>query len=182
MTEDQFLTDLLERLLEAAHAWSDPSIPSQTLKNSLVEVVDNVGGGIAEGRLYIDQYWAIYVHDGRSAIGLAPLIWFANPQDDPRGTHNLRYSDWRQLTKAEFNYWRRRNREALRNGTPLPMIVRWGGVTGVSGSYFFDNSVGMAGFLPIARNLLAQLYCEYLEDDLGNLLDNPTPDPIVAFI
>lgn len=170
---DTFLTDLLIKLLDAAHDYCEPSIPSDTLRRNLTESVEYVNNGVGYGRLYIDQYWALWVHDGRSTIAKAPLIWFRNPTDDPRLAPNgvlTRYSEWSSLTPQEFRFWAKRNREARRNGTPEPMVVVWTGVKGVVGSFFFDNDVGMAGFLPIARNILDESFREWLEVDLGTLL------------
>lgn len=186
-TEDTFLTNLLIRLLDAAYDYARPGIPSDTLQRNMIRAVEYVRNGQAYGRLYIDPYWAIYVHDGRAGITKAPLIWFRNPNDDPRigggtGVGVLaRYDQWRPLTKQEFKYWAKINRAAERAGLELPMKVTFDGVKEVAGSFFFDNSVGMVGYLPMARNILADEFTSFLERDLGTLLRQQTIPIKVSF-
>lgn len=188
MSQDDMLTRILERLLEAAAAYALPSIPSRTLQDSLEQIVDvNTvlsGYAVAEGRLYLDPYWAVYVHDGRNSIAKAPLIWFDNPTDDPRLVPNgviSRVDEFRSLTKQEFSYWMRRNREAWANGLKGPMNVVWGGVKNVVGSYFFDNNIGMAGFQPIAEQIVSEEFRNYLEEAVPELFEY-VEDPATAFI
>ncbi len=178
---DQMVSRMLDRLLEAGAAWARPSIPSTTLQQSLETIVDDIDDGVAKGRLYIDQYWAIYVHDGRESTSWLsffrdrnkPLIWFRNVNDDPRLAPNgviTRYDEWRPLTKQEFRYWNRRNREAIKYGLPPPMVIHWGDVKAVHGSFFFDNRIGMAGFRPIADNIIREELLNYLSGELKEVL------------
>lgn len=170
---DDLLTRILMRLLDEAYDWSYPRIPSRYLQSEMVKLFHGVGAGYAEGSLYIDAYWAIYLHDGRNGISKAPLVWFRNPEDDPRlGTKGYldRYTEWRSLTDVEWKYWIRQNRLAVKRGQPLPMIVRWYGVAGVTGSYWFDPLIGMAGFRAVADRIVLDELTIWLEDELDPYL------------
>ncbi len=182
--DKEFLMRVLDRLLDEAYDYATPSIPSHTLQTSMIKLVDSVTAQEVTGCLYIDPYWAVYVNDGRQEILKAPLIWFRNVRDDPR--LNLqgvisRFAEWRNLTKEEFRYWSARNREAAKNGTPQPMIVAWGGVGPVAGSFFFDNDVGMRGYLPIARKIVEDETLAFIETELGTLL-RPEKNPADGLI
>lgn len=189
MDVDTFLTEVLLKLLDAAHFWATASIPSHTLQRSMTKEVDYVIDGVAEGRLYIDQYWAIYVHDGRDAINKAPLIWFKNPNDDPRltlGYAPTRANEFKSfgLSPRDLRKWLNINSALRKAGwreEDLPMQVRWTGVGNVAGSFFFDNDVGMRDFLPIAKKIIQDEFLAWFEISLGTLL-RPETNPAYGTI
>lgn len=183
MSQDEFLNDLLSKLLDEALIHALPGIPSKTLQANLEQKFYAPG----YGALYLDAYWAILLHDGRNKISKAPLIWFRNPADDPRLSRSgkfdpylTRYADYLgRMSDSEWFYWVQQNKKARREGRPLPMIVRWGGVAGVTGSYFFDNDVGMKGFKEKADVIVKREYEAYLQEELKDLMVKVT-DPLTA--
>lgn len=54
------------------------------------------------------QYWAVYYHDGRGPVaprapGIRFLVWFRNPDQDPRNPSGaMRAAEVRRLTAEEF--------------------------------------------------------------------------------
>jgi hypothetical protein len=99
-------------------------------------------------RLYIDHYWAFYVHEGRGpAAGTRRtprnakvFVWFKNPANDPRLAGDpKRFSAIRKLTPAEF-------KDAKAAGQ---LVIQRYISKGVPGSPFFSNDPGggMQGFL-----------------------------------
>lgn len=80
-------------------------------------------------RITWPYYWAAYLHNGRGpmrAKRATHLIYFRNPDDDPRiggpaRNYPRKPSDVRRLTKEEFRYWQRQN--ALAPEGQEPMVV-----------------------------------------------------------
>lgn len=183
MTIDDFLNAVLAKLLDEAAIMALPNIPSKTLQANLEQKIYAPG----YGSLYLDPYWAVLLHDGRNKISKAPLIWFRNPSDDPRLRATGRFDPYLAraadylgpLTQDEWRYWSAQNRLARKEGRPESMIVRWKGVAGVQGSYFFDNDVGMKGFREVADRIVRIEFEKYLQEELKDLLVRVT-DPLTA--
>lgn len=91
----------------------------------------------------VPHYWAVYYHDGRKAARSVRedgfLVWYKNPQDDPRhnGTFPVRASQLRTLQQAGISLERLRAdlesgraviaRSSPRSGAPVagkPFFVR----------------------------------------------------------
>lgn len=129
-------------------------------------------------QLYIPEYWAIYVHDGRRTIdrdlrGNGILVFFRNPNDDPRlrnGKYPERLADLRRLTRAEFLRFSALNREAQRQGRQGPMIVT-NRVRPVRGTFFFDNGRGMNGFRSRANQIGQDKFRSLVRMQFADLLD-----------
>ena len=89
-----------------------PQIPSRTLQAALQLIIDEPE---MEARLFIPHYWAVYLHDGRegfSAPAGKSLIFYANPEDDPRiagTTSPERASATRHLSRKEYEDGLERN-------------------------------------------------------------------------
>ena len=120
-------------------------IGSSTLREAAILIVDGVRGPDASGqaRIVIPHYWAAYYHDGRGAFS-APggrfLVFFADPEDDPRleGGYPVRAEDVRHLTKDEFYSGLAENeRRAALGGEPFMFVVR--SVGPMAGHPFFDQ-------------------------------------------
>lgn len=136
-----------------------------------------------EARIQIPHYWALYVHDGRSApfgaVQAQFLVWFRNPKDDPRlrgGISPVRAKDLRQLTPSEFRYWLARNREADPDGTNprlRPMIVTRQIRTPTQARRFFSNEAGggMQRFPPEARRIIAEEFSGFVRAQMGDLMN-----------
>lgn len=101
------------------------------------------------GQMQIPHYWAVYVHDGRSAP-FGPrrspfLIWFKNPRQDPRlqnGVTPERYDPNRRLTKEQFNEVLRIDAEARRNDRESPVVITTRVRRPTRGTFFFSNAAG----------------------------------------
>jgi hypothetical protein len=100
--------DAVEELLrlygEEELALVRPLIGSTTLRAAARLIVD-AQAGVAS--IFIPHYWAVYYHDGRagfSAAGGRVLVFFADPDDDPRleGGYPERATEIRRLTRDEF--------------------------------------------------------------------------------
>ena len=79
-------------------------IGSSTLRAAARLIVDAQAGTAS---IFIPHYWAVYYHDGRAgftAPGGRVLVFFADPDDDPRleGGYPVRASEIRRLTRDEF--------------------------------------------------------------------------------
>jgi uncharacterized protein YqkB len=62
------------------------------------------------------------------------------------------------------------------------MNVVFKGVAGVAGSYFFDNNMGMAGFRPIADNIVLEVFGEYIAKQMNIVIGNRSRVAAVASI
>lgn len=90
---------MIGKLTRAAYNTARPVVAevSQALADGMEE---RVFGEF--GELHIPHYWAVYVHDGYNGFGPRYkkfLVWFANPEDDPRlaGGPAVRYTDTKFL-------------------------------------------------------------------------------------
>lgn len=164
------LRRVLKKLLDEAEAISRPQIPSKQLQAQLEQIIKDDGIGF----LSISAYWAVYVHDGRAAFGprSPPLIWFRDPNNDPRlinGVTPDRAADLRHLSSSEFRFWARANAITKREGRPLPMIISESIKKDTIGSFFWDNEVGMIGFVDTADGIVAPEWDAYRNTVMADL-------------
>lgn len=138
-----FIERVLTALAAVARRRVLKRIPSETLRRTL-------GVAIVPPRaiLFLQHYWALYVHDGRGSVrprSATWLVWFTDPKDDPRlaGGYPVRLSQVRRLTRAQFLDGLRRNREAAARGTKPFMVVRK--VSGPARGVPFFERLDLAG-------------------------------------
>lgn len=124
----------------------------------------------AGSRIYIDHYWARFVHDGRGEFGPPKgaqfYVWYKDRKEDPRlsasGGYPRRFREVRKLTKEEFVrdkkagklYWF--DKSAGHGRTHV--------TKGVPGSPFFSNAAGggMKGFSKVAGSIVVPRWSTYL--------------------
>ena len=128
---------VLEAVGQQAKARALPLIPSSTLRAALLLIVDE---SIGRGELFIPHYWAVYVQDGHAAFGPKGarfLVFFDDPDDDPRKPNPERFANQRRLKRAEFQEGLERNAERRARGQrPFMFVVRRVGATQPTG--FFE--------------------------------------------
>ncbi len=169
MTRQQFLDRLIAHILPRAARRARLSIPGR-LKGDLQQIILGVG----RGKLYLDPYYALYVHDGRPAqsreqyrnatrggLWKPPFIWFKNPLDDPRlvnGRTPARAANLKHLTKAEFKFALAKNQ----------LNVRWK-VGPTDAQPFFSNRAGggMNGFLAAIQPDLNEIARRHILASIG---------------
>ena len=156
--DDAFTRRLVTKLGRAAIKKARPGIPSRALRKALnLFVLNNL---IA--RMQIPHYWAIYVHDGRGPFSAGSrggpaqfLVWFRNPREDPRlvpsGVTPVRARNRRRLTREQFLRGLEANAEAKELGLPPPMIITRRVTSPSFARKFFDNRIGMRGFVEQAN-------------------------------
>jgi len=159
---DEFQIRLLRKLLAAGRRrarnyilGSGGAHKSRTLAREMQSFIQTTERGF----LYVDPYWAVYFHDGRTSIVGKNLVWFKNPRLDPRrpgGRTPNRARDLRSLTKSEF-------RDAREKG----QIIVTRRVRGVSPTPFFSNRGGMAGFRAEAGRIVQREFRRFLVEQLG---------------
>lgn len=125
-----------EEELEAARAL----IGSATLREALRLIVEPQLAGGGEATLFIPHYWAEFYHDGRDGFSADAgrfLVYFADPDDDPRieGGYPVREADVRHLTREEFYAGLAQN--DLRHPEVFMYVVRSVGPAGAHP--FFDR-------------------------------------------
>jgi hypothetical protein len=102
-------------------------IGSSTLRAALTLVVEPQLG---QASLFLPHYWAEFYHDGRegfSAPGGRFLVYFADPEDDPRieGGYPVRAAEIRRLTRDEFYAGLAENEvRALDGAEPFMFVLR----------------------------------------------------------
>ncbi len=124
----------------------------------------------AGSRIYIDHYWARFVHDGRGTFGPPKgaqfYVWYKDRKEDPRlsasGGYPRRFREVRRLTKEEFVadkkagklYWWDKNA-----GHGRTEVTK-----GVPASPFFSNGAGggMRGFSKKAGSIVAPRWSAYI--------------------
>jgi hypothetical protein len=185
-------TELLKTFLDMGKVWVFPKIPSRQLRAALQAIQIDQSTGI----LWVPHYWAIFAHDGRGpspAIeGSAILVWFRNPEDDPRlpgGRYPVTRSEVRHLTKEQFREWASRNRTIIKeykkrtgktvltsadySSMDLPMIVAKSSPRSrrrVLGVPFFDNrdARGMLGFKEECNAKGKQMVSDFIVKELAS--------------
>lgn len=149
-----------------------PKIDSATLRDALTVIIEKTGQGAYTSRLFIPHYWAVYYHDGRGAFGPkdnAVLVFFADPKDDPRiqGGYPERANDIRKLSRAEYEFGLRKNREAYDRGDPPYMIVTKSVGPAGAHPFFTKGMVGFAGSVEKDVLPFVDSYIQRLVDDIG---------------
>lgn len=150
------LHDISQTLAKHLRVIKQPAVITLSPKNAYFSSV-----------LWIPDFWAAFVHDGRKPIDLTKgpsrgrystgkmvLVWFRNPADDPRtrnGTwYPTRAEQVKHLTKKQWLYWREQNKLARSRGMLEPMIV-----TKYSGKVkprpFFSNKDPLYDMSPFIR-------------------------------
>jgi hypothetical protein len=141
------LKELGIRALALSRRYLDDHQGSKDLVRSLSFFEEEFVEGVhARGIIFVPQYWAEYVHDGRRRISLPRgrfLCFFPNKADDPRTTGGMRYPTRysqvvaRRLSSNEFDDFLRQNRERAEAGLG-PIMVVTSTVRGVAKIPFFD--------------------------------------------
>lgn len=137
---DDAIDELLQLYGESELEQVRRLIGSSTLRDAARLIVESQAG---LATIFIPHYWAEFYHDGRDGFE-APsghfLVYFADPDDDPRisGGYPVRESDVRHLSREEFYAGLARNTEAAEaGGTPFMFVVR--SVGPADGHPFFDE-------------------------------------------
>lgn len=177
--QGKFLREMLARIGALGIDYATPKIPSRALRADLhVNIQDDTHGELA-----IDYFWARFVHDGRRPFSMPPgsyLVWFRNPQEDPRldqGVTPRTRDKLRHLTAAQFAEGLQRNKEAVKAGLPPPMVVRREIFKATPARPFFSNEAGggMNGFAAHVQNELSLFVREELRGLIGeDVLSGPT--------
>ncbi len=97
-----FRVDLMFELLTEARTVIRPAIPSKRLARRLAIRIKARG---LKGDLFLPQFWAVIHHDGRRGFGPRGakfLVYFVNPDNDPRNPTPDRAANQRKLTRGEF--------------------------------------------------------------------------------
>ena len=123
---------------------------SRQLSNNVEIRATPILAGVATRKLYIDHYWALYVHDGRGPIPASKrkkaggfFVWYKDRRQDPRlagsGGYPRRATQVGRLSKAEF----------IRDKKAGKLIFAREVRAGVPPSPFFSNDPGggMSGFM-----------------------------------
>lgn len=143
-------------------------IGSSTLRDAVELVVGEIEG---EASLFVPHYWAVYYHDGRAGFS-APvgrkLVFFADPEDDPRleSGFPVRATDLVRLSREQFEEGLAINAERRASGRdPFMFVVD--SVGSAAGQPFFDRlSDGAAGRMdPIAQAELDAWVQEMVDTD-----------------
>jgi hypothetical protein len=123
----------------------------------------------AGSRIYLDHYWARFVHDGRGKMSGPPrdsqfYVWYKDRKEDPRlsasGGYPRRFREVRKLTKEEFIADKKAGKLVW-----VDMRLGAGRVhSGVAPSPFFSNDSGggMKGFSKTAGSIVAPRWSTYL--------------------
>ena len=150
-------------------------IGSSTLRAAALLIVDAQAG---EARIFVPHYWALYYHDGRagfSAPGGRVLVFFADPDDDPRleAGFPVRATEIRRLTRDEFFAGLAENeRRADEGGGPFMFVVP--SVGPAPAHPFFDQlAIG-------AASRMDQLAFFALDSFVQDNLDEEGPDRSTA--
>ena len=126
-------------------------IGSSTLRAAVTLIVEAQLGADGSGtaRIFVPHYWAEFYHDGREGFSAESgrlLVFFADPDDDPRleGGYPIRQADVRRLSREAFFAGLAENEARAAAGAPPFMFVLRS--VGPAGAHpFFDQlAVGAA--------------------------------------
>jgi hypothetical protein len=185
----EFARSLVARLVSDAFPVALEAIPSQQLKEKLERRIHTP----LSGDLFLTPYWAIFVHDGHSAIGPVTarfLVYYVDRADDPRrpgGKSPDRLSDERRLTKSEFEFGLAENRRLAQinpgGGANQFMIVVRDQLgrprrTGPVDSRPFFESAAMAAFEDSAEDTVYEEFERFVLRELANESPAGTERPI----
>ncbi len=132
---------------------------SRTLREALR--VQRSAGSIFIG---VPHYWAVYYHDGRTPAHAPPgkfLIWFPNPQDDPRhgGQFPVRASEIQRLNLPAEEL-----RNLIETGVAVVARVSPRSLQNVKGKKFFDR--GLRNFFAKGNEKAPLEFSRYMKEDL----------------
>ena len=191
-TKYRLLPRLARKLAYQGQQKASPQIRSNQLRRGLYVREDPEND--QKYALVVPHFWAAYIHDGRGPVRpdtAKVLVWFRNPNDDPRlkaGLSPVRASGVRKLTKAQFQEWSAVNRGIIQRykkrtgrkilttaelqSLKLPMIVaRYSpGTFRPSKVYpFFSNEAGggMQGFVNEAGRTVSREVSAHVKDVLS---------------
>lgn len=133
LTPEDAIEEILRIYGEEELAAMRALIGSSTLRAAATLIVD---AQLGQANIVIPHYWAVYYHDGRSGFS-APdgrfLVFFADPEDDPRieGGYPITREDVRRLTREEFEAGLAENQARAEAGEgPFMFVVRSVGPAG----------------------------------------------------
>lgn len=123
----EILRTVLRAIGERELAEARRRVPSRTLRAAMELIVEE---NEARARVFVPHYWAVYLHDGHNGINprtATKLVFFDNPNDDPRrrgARKPERFSQERRLTAEEFRQGLAINAErAARGQRPFMYVV-----------------------------------------------------------
>tara|TARA_R110002167_G_scaffold89910_1_gene242571 strand:- start:1131 stop:1664 length:534 start_codon:yes stop_codon:yes gene_type:complete len=157
-----FLPQITREIIKEAYDYVHTpfKIPSISIRSSLSK---QYIAGETWGYLNVPFYWAHWYHDGRGRVNAKPggfLIWYKNPDDDPRlsGGYPIRPSDVKRLSRERF----KQDRAAGKL-----IVARSSGPTTKNYPFFSDSAGGgMQGFQGEV-NVLVEIHAdEYVRDVL----------------
>ena len=159
--------EILRLLLNTAYARALPHVraASKQLAATMTPRIES-GGVSVKGSLYIPQYFARFVHDGSQSgyrppgSGLPLYTWFRDPRQDPR--LNAGRTPWRASELRPLSDYL--SLGDLREGIKAGRIIMRRYRPAVGGKHFFDNRVGMAGFLEAANSSAGPIVQQRLTD------------------
>ena len=163
---------LLNELGQKGVRFIRPLIPSRTLQKSLRYDVE-LKKTVFKLNFSVPQYWAKFVHDGRSAPFLTEnkMIWYANPGDDPRikNGYPVKRSDVQKLTRQEYLDGVLTNREMYRDfpeGGTMQFMIITDFIKKTTGAQpFFD--VGLKGFGNTVRKAVRRKITRRLKTNIS---------------
>ncbi len=126
LNTEQIMREILTAVGEVELERVKKFIGSRTLREAIFLAVY---ASLAEAKLIVPHYWAVYYHDGRgsvSPVSAQKLVFFDNPlEDDPRlqGAYPRRSGDLRRLTRGEYEEGLKRNAERRAQGLGPFMFV-----------------------------------------------------------
>lgn len=172
--EDILLGQIAQAVGKAGLKQAASKIDSSTLRAALELIVSKTGDQGVEARLFIPHYWAVYYHDGRRGFGTVDNVWlvyFTDPKDDPRiqGGYPVRGNDIQTLTRGQYEFGLRKNRERRASGGVPYMIVTKS--VGPAGAHPFFTK-GMVGFKRSADRVAKPYFDAYIQ----RIVDEDGPD------
>jgi len=105
LTDAEFARRVTRNLAREAFRRVRAAVQSETLRAALRVQQGRRGGQMWLG---VPHYWAVFYHDGRRGFGprrSRVLVWFKNPNDDPRAPNRqypVRRSQIKRLTREQF--------------------------------------------------------------------------------
>lgn len=163
LRDDQFQLRMMRAVTKVAYRRAYAAIPRRfgfLRKDLEIQIASK-----SVARLYLDPYYALYVHDGSGPLNregdgsVPPYVWYKNPKEDPRlsaGRTPSRAANLRHLNGEQF-----RRAYAARKLIVTRSIKRR------KASLFFDNKVGMKGFRQEVSTIIPPAFSEHIRTSLG---------------
>lgn len=141
---------ILNRSLRSAYGSAVGFCTSRQLRKHMYYQSGSISRKSASGRVISRPYWSLYYHEGRQVIrpvSASVLVWFRNPKDDPRlnnGESPVYRSQIRKMTRDQFQYWSRRNKQYPKGQQPMIVAKRSprSGQPSFRGNPFFSDKPG----------------------------------------